>query len=561
MKLPKFLLAFAAFGILAACSDDKNEPEPAWGDGITVKSEVTVSGTAEQSLNIKAPVKPVVQTDAAWLHVGEIKNLSSEIYSVALSADINKSLEDRTAILNITAGAHKASVKVLNPHGDYFEVNSVDPADGVLDPAGGVITVNLTATTIVAYSCPEWIRYDETDKAEGVMKFKYSPNMGDVRTGEIGLGIGQPNEVFLTFSQEKYDAPVEMGSTAKELAAKMYAGINIGNTMECPNGEGDWSMKVNEQYIDGIAALGFNAVRIPCAWDSHVSDRATNTIDPVWLARVDEVVGYVVSRGMYAVLNIHWDGGWLENNLNSGWDEAIDKKQRDYWTQIANQLNHYDEHLLLAAMNEPDGSAGKGVEAIMKYQQAMLDVVRATGGNNATRVLVMQVPQTNIDRGCEGEFKMPQDVVADRLMVEAHFYDPYQFNMMQNDEWWGKMWWYWGENNLVEGSDRNANHSDADIRTQMQKMKTHYVDKGYPAIIGEYCVCEDRSNTKGIDKAKHQASMYDWNYVVTRESKNAGCVPFFWETGGDINRRDGSVRRSYQLEGVAKGAAEGHYPF
>ena len=212
-------------------------------------------------------------------------------------------------------------------------------------------------------------------------------------------------------------------------------------------------------------------------------------------------------------------------------------------------------------MNEPDGTTTAGVEAIMKYQQAMLDVVRATGGNNATRVLVMQVPQTNIDLGCSGDFHMPTDVVADRLMVEAHFYDPYQFNMMQTDANWGKVWWYWGEANLVAGSDRNATHTAEDVRTQMQKLKSKFVDAGYPAIIGEYCVCEDRSSQSGIDKAKHQASLHDWNLVVTREAKNAGCVPFFWETGGDINRLDGSVRRTYQLDGLFKGAAEGNYPF
>lgn len=95
----------------------------------------------------------------------------------------------------------------------------------------------------------------------------------------------------------------------------------------------------------------------------------------------------------------------------------------------------------------------------------------------------------------------------------------------------------------------------------MQKMKTAYVDKGIPAIIGEYCVCVDRSNVSGVDKAKHQASQKLWNRAVTREAKNAGCVPFFWEVGTDISRRDGSVIRSYQLDGVLEGAQEGVYPF
>lgn len=355
------------------------------------------------------------------------------------------------------------------------------------------------------------------------------------------------------------------GKTAKELAADMYAGINIGNTMECPGGEGAWSMVINQTYVAALAEMGFNAVRIPCAWDSHAKD---GVIDPTWLARVDEVVGWVIGNGMYAMINTHWDGGWIENDTKNGYSEAQNAKFASYWKQIAEQLNHYDQRLLFSALNEPNvdesskAAKEKGIDAIMKYEQTMVDVVRATGGNNMDRVLVMSVPNTNIEIAAEGYFKMPNDVVSDRLMAEAHYYGPYQFNMMEEDASWGKTFWYWGAGNHVAGSDRNSTWGEEDyVVDQMKMMKTNFVDKGYPVMIGEYCVCVDRSNYKDIDVAKHQASLKDWNVVVTRESKNAGCVPFFWETGGDINRRDGSVKRAYQLEGVFQGAAEGKYPF
>ncbi|MDE6269980.1 MAG: cellulase family glycosylhydrolase [Muribaculaceae bacterium] len=542
----------------AACGDDKNEPAPVWGDGITVKSEVALAGATPQTLNIKASTTPSVTTDAAWLHIGEVKAGAAGIYSVELSADANTTAEARTADVSITAGQDKATVKVTQMPGDAVQISAVEPS-AELDPLGGTIVVKYLSTAEPTVSLPAWMKKVEGRAfSEGTLTLSYSRNVSVPREGEIVLSLGNSVSASVTVSQQV--APVQEinGLTAMELASMMYAGINIGNTMECPGSEGAWSMPVNEQYVAALAEMGFNAVRIPCAWDSHATD---GVIDPAWLARVDEVVGWVIGHDMFAILNIHWDGGWLENNLKNGWNADIDKKQHDYWTQIANQLNHYDEHLLLAAMNEPDGPGQVGTEAIMKYQKTMLDAVRSTGGYNATRVLVMQVPCTNIDEGCKGIYQMPEDVIADRLMVEAHFYDPYQFNMMQEDADWGKTWWYWGEENFVAGSDRNANHSAADIRTQMQKMKTHFVDKGYPAIIGEYCVCEDRSSQKGVDKEKHQASLRDWNQVVTREAKNAGCVPFFWETGGDINRRDGSVRRSYQLDGLFAGAAEGHYPF
>ena len=94
-----------------------------------------------------------------------------------------------------------------------------------------------------------------------------------------------------------------MGSDARTLAAKMYAGINIGNTLEaCDNknkiaSETLWgNPKVSEAYIKGLKALGFNAVRIPCAWDYYIVNPSTYEIDAAWLDRVSEVVGLLCSQ-------------------------------------------------------------------------------------------------------------------------------------------------------------------------------------------------------------------------------------------------------------------------
>ncbi len=172
------------------------------------------------------------------------------------------------------------------------------------------------------------------------------------------------------------------------------------------------------------------------------------------------------------------------------------------------------------------------------------------------------MPNTNIEIGTAGYYQLPTDVVADRMMGEAHFYGPYNFNMMEKDESWGKYAWYWGKDNHVEGSDRNSTWGEEDwVKEQFQMMKTYFTDKGIPGITGEYCVCANRENDPGVDIEKWKASVKLWNKVVTQESKNAGMVPFFWETGQDINRANGSVLKSTQLDGVFEGAALGKYPF
>lgn len=571
MKLKNLFLAVTTLLLalaLNSCEEEKNSIDNSWNSGtLTVKDEVLLSGSNTQSLNIKASVKPTVTTDASWLRISEVKSLTIGIYSVELTAEANTTGETRTAEVSVTAGSEKSTVKVTQVSGDVVEIRSIDP-QGDLDPNGGTITIKYVATGDPATNLPEWIKPADTRSLnEGILSLTYSPNnTGKEREGIIVLAVGKTGIANITVRQAARSVESLNGKSAMQIAADMYAGINIGNTMECPGGEGDWSMPVNETYVAALAAMGFNAVRIPCAWNAHAKD---GVIDAAWLDRVDEVVGWVIGNGMYALLNTHWDSGWIEGDpCTKGFDEAINAKFGSYWTQIATKLNHYDQRLLFSAMNEPPvdetskATKERSIDAIMKYEQTMLDAVRATGGNNLDRVLVMSVPNTNIEIAAEGYFQMPKDVVADRLMVEAHFYGPYQFNMMEQDANWGKTFWYWGKDNHVAGSDRNSTWGEEDwVKEQFALMKKNFVDKGIPGITGEYCVCCNRENTPGIDKDKWRASTRLWAKVVTEESKNAGCVPFFWEVGGDINRSNGSVKNSLQLDGVFEGAALGKYPF
>ena len=562
MKVRNLISAFALCALalgFTACDDDDKIVQGI-GNELYARETLSLAADAEQTLNIKAPSQPTLTADAEWLHVSAaaLKPGTTSIYTATVQADLTPAAQSREAKITVTCGADSKIVTVTQHAGEVLNIISVEPS-ATLNPAGGKLTVTYTATSPVTVTVPEWMTYTVNDD-NTALTVSYIGNTGAERTGEIVIAINDDVRETITVTQGTSDALA--GKTAKEIIASMYAGINIGNTLEAPGGETAWvKTKVNQAYINGLLEQGFNAVRIPCAWDSHVSDPATNTIDPAWLDRVDEVVGYIVGNGMYAVLNIHWDGGWLENTVKDGYNEAVNKKQHDYWKQIAEKLNHYDQHLLFAAMNEPNHSSDTSTDAIMRYQQTMLDVVRATGGNNVDRVLLMQGPNTNIDITTAGRFHMPDDVVADRLGVEVHYYDTYQFNMMEEDANWGKMHYYWGAANLIPGSDRNSNHDEADVRASMQKMKTAFADKGIPGIIGEYCVCANRENYKDIDADRWRASVRLWNKAVTREAKNAGMAPFFWETGGDIDRTNGKPTRTIQLDGLFEGAAEGKYPF
>ncbi|MCI5982373.1 MAG: glycoside hydrolase family 5 protein [Bacteroidales bacterium] len=373
-------------------------------------------------------------------------------------------------------------------------------------------------------------------------------------------------------------------SSAMEICSRMTCGINIGNTLEVPgNGYGKASNEtawgnpaVNEEYIRGLKRLGFNAVRIPCAWHSYSTKKAPQyTIDPDWMKRVTQVVDWCIENDLYVVLNSHWDEGWLENNISkAALEESIVAEQRALWSQIAVNFRNYDEHLIFAGCNEPgynETNDGTGLDEaclarLIRYEQVFIDAVRLTGGNNATRCLVVQGPSTNIDKTVQS-YSVPTDEVRDRLIVEVHYYDPYNFCLMTEDTSWGKVAWYWGEKNHKEGSAHNATWGEEDYtRSQFQKMQDSILSKGLPVIIGEFSAqrqtAESRyDKSEEFDTELHNASRKAYNQVVAYETRRHGCIPFYWETGGDINRTDGTAKNSYAIEGLIEGVKAATFPY
>ncbi|MFG6380646.1 MAG: cellulase family glycosylhydrolase [Muribaculum sp.] len=440
---------------------------------------------------------------------------------------------------------------------------------------GGSILVKLVTNLpweITVDDCADWITLSNRsgdpapdDKPRYIRITAAELTADQSRSGEVVFKAGGLVKTIRVAQRSLADSEKD-GLSAMEIASRMGTGVNIGNTLEAPDGEGTWTTHpVNEAYIKGLKQMGFTTVRVPCAWDKRVSDASTNTIDPQWLDRVDEVIGWIVENDMYAILNIHWDGGWLENNTIKPFDEGINKKQHDYWTQIANKLNHYDSHLLFAAMNEPNAEenlAGVAVSNIIKYEQTFIDAVRATGGNNAKRCLVIQAPSTNIGHAANPKYKqnLPMDPVPDKLFMEVHFYSPGDFALMDKDGDWGTLIkYFFGADNLVEGSDRNVTgYGEAEIAAEFESMKANYVNFGIPVILGEY---SSAIRDAGEYQAKHEASRAYWNEVVTREARKNGCIPCYWEVGTDINRGDGTAINQYAIDGIMRGVAASQYPF
>jgi endoglucanase len=135
-----------------------------------------------------------------------------------------------------------------------------------------------------------------------------------------------------------------MSSNAVELSRKIKLGLNIGNTLEATGGETNWgNPKIANELIQLAKKSGFNAIRLPCSWNQY-ADATTAEIKVSWMNRVKEVVQYCVNNDMYVILNIHWDGGWLENNCTPEKQEDNNAKQKAFWQQIATNFRDFDTY-------------------------------------------------------------------------------------------------------------------------------------------------------------------------------------------------------------------------
>jgi len=369
-----------------------------------------------------------------------------------------------------------------------------------------------------------------------------------------------------------------MNSDAKTLASKMSVGWNVGNSLEAAGGETAWgNPQITQLLIDSIKAAGINAIRIPCNWNSYVEDASTSKISATWFARVKEVVDYCFKNNMYVILNIHWDGGWLD--ATSAKQVAVNAKQKALWEQIAKYFRGYDEHLLFAGSNEPSSTSGVSNEnyAIqLSYNQTFVDAVRSTGGKNTYRNLIVQAFETNIDKAVSN-LVVSKDKVANRLFVEVHYYDPWDYCGLETDATWASAKYYWGapyaQYGLVNGqidnmTGRVSNWGQEDyVRAQFQKMKTNFVDKGYPVILGEFGAMR-RSSLTGSALTNHLASRAYYMQYIAQYAKQYGMVPFIWDNGatgdkgfGIFNRSNGSVFDRQTLNAYITGAVNGKYPF
>lgn len=380
------------------------------------------------------------------------------------------------------------------------------------------------------------------------------------------------------YLNSKETPPSGMSHTAQELSQMMGCGWNLGNSLEVPvssiTAETAWgNPMVNEQLIDSVKAAGFNTVRIPVSWNVHML--ANGQIDPAWMTRVKEVVGYCIENEMYVIINCHYDDNWLQTrgftDLSEQNVQRVVEKQYSIWKQVAESFATYDEHLMFAGTNEPSMNSGvnasKAVQAALdRYLQAFVDAVRSTGGNNTWRTLIVQSLGAGWDTALNHTTFMPTDPTPGRMMFEVHFYDPVLFALFEEDQSWGSCNYYWGNGNHISTSVRNTPFEKeySLVDDVFSSIHDRFVKHGIPVLVGEYAaVYRNVSSIVGEDQERHNSSIEEWSYYVTNSILKYGMVPCYWDPGarkqptmGIFKRARGDVFNSYAMSGIKKAMKE-----
>lgn len=315
------------------------------------------------------------------------------------------------------------------------------------------------------------------------------------------------------------------GLTALEATRLMGNGINLGNTLEaCDNNVGiktntplsyetHWGQpKTTQAMIDGMKAAGFDTIRIPVAWMTNATHlyEGDYTIDADYMDRVEEVVRYARKAGMYVIINDHWDGGWygMFGSESAETRALAMEAYKGMWQQIAERFRDYSDYLIFESANEELGgrfdenSPLYCSDSVVTYltdderyaltneiNQTFVDVVRATGGNNATRFLLIAGYSTDIDKTCDDRFQMPKDTVDSKLMVSVHYYDPWSYcgaSSAASATKWGKV-------------------SDYEYMDQQLAKMTKFTEAGYGVVIGEYGALPCSDGLKDNTLAYHTA--------------------------------------------------------
>lgn len=339
--------------------------------------------------------------------------------------------------------------------------------------------------------------------------------------------------------------------SAKELVKEMKLGWNLGNTMDSVNDTIDkasapeawetaWGNPVTiKELITKLIDEGFNVIRYPISWRNHISEAPAYIIDTAWMNRVQELVDFAYSHGAFVIINLHHEG-WHDPYYDNF--EPASAKLKKVWQQIAERFADYDEHLIFEGMNEPrkcgtpvewTGGDKEGWDVVNALNKVFIETVRSTGGNNASRSLMIPSYAANCTIGIR-HLEIPKE--DNHIIASVHAYEPTDFALAVD----GRGLW---------------NRDTAVIDQLIVDLEELFLSKDVPVIIGE-CGAMHRA-VEG-----NEASRAEWAEYFFKSTKNIGVPCVWWDNGyveghgelfGIIDRKTLQWNFPLVIKGIRKG--------
>lgn len=304
----------------------------------------------------------------------------------------------------------------------------------------------------------------------------------------------------------------EATTTAMSTVARMQPSWNLGNTLDAIPDETSWGNPlVTKALFDTVKAQGFRSVRIPVTWSGHQSATAPYTIDPAWTARVRQVVDWALADGLYVELNVHHDSWQWITNMPADHDGVLARFDAD-WTQIAAAFKDEPERLLFESVNEPGFTNATDAQKqadLDELNTAFHTIVRASGGNNAKRLLVLPTigctPDQTLMDALAAEIKSLNDP---NLVATVHYYSFWPFSV-----------------NIAGYTTFNTDTRN-DLLGAFQRMHDTFIAHGIPVYLGEYGLL---SYDPGQPLAVEHGEMLKYYELLGYEARSNGVTDALWD--------------------------------
>ncbi len=347
----------------------------------------------------------------------------------------------------------------------------------------------------------------------------------------------QELESGITIPQVEIEPDNIPDTEAMEFVKNMKAGWNLGNTMDAFNGSGNAGLAseqcwgnpaTTKEMVTELKNAGFETIRIPVTWHNHLEKEEgsdTFTISSEWLDRVQEIVDYAYDNEMYIILNIHHDTDVEIYYPDSDHYDQSENYIRTIWEIVAERFKDYDQHLIFESMNEPRlvGNSYEwnfqsssieckdSADCINKLNQVFVDVVRASGGNNAERYLMVPGYSASLAGVTTDLFVLPTDSAENKLIVSTHAYTPYNFALQAPTE-----------GGSTDSFPAEGGQGRKDIDYLVDSLYQKFVSQGIPVVMGEYGARDKNNNLQD------RVNFYAY-YVAAARAKGITCC--VWDNG------------------------------